>query len=169
MEIKFQWFISFELLTCRKLYEWFFWKGYLGPQILYLLELTHVCTFSLYTLFFSLKSSIFISFVSSVFYLPLHPLSLTVWPFNIIHYRCTIRACNMISCGECIFTVHCQPSYCPAIQYRRLWFWMIDKLCQLAMRYCVVNACTQYTVNPPTVWPVNIIHGFEWKVHYSSL
>ena len=36
-----------------------------------------------------------------------------------------------------------------------------DKLCQHAILH-VVNASTQYTVNPPTVWPFDFIHrGFE--------
>ncbi len=79
-------------------------------------------------------------------------------------------AFNMISCGECIHTVHSQPSYCLTIQWHPLWFWMKDKLYQPASWYDVVNASTQYTVNPPTVWPFNdILFGFEWKISYASL
>ncbi len=46
--------------------------------------------------------------------------------------------------------------YCLTIRCHPLWFWMVDKLCQPAIWYHVVNASTQYIVNPPTVWPFNI-------------
>ena len=48
-----------------------------------------------------------------------------------------------------------------------LWFWMIDKLCQPAIWYHVVNAYTQYTVNPPTVWLINItstVNSNAWVI-----
>ncbi len=48
------------------------------------------------------------------------------------------------SCCEYIYTVHSHPSYCLTIQYRPLWFWVIDALCQPAV-WCVVNESTQYT------------------------
>ena len=51
-----------------------------------------------------------------------------------------------------------------------LWFWVIDKLFQPAMISCVV-ASTQYKVNPPTVWPFNIIQqrGFESNVIHRQI
>ena len=48
---------------------------------------------------------------------------------------------------------HSQPSYhCLTVQCHLLWIWIIYKLCQSAI-WCVMNASTQKTVNPPTVWP----------------
>ena len=98
----------------------------------------------------------------------------------------------MIACSKCIYTVYSQPSYCLTIQCQPLRFWMIDKLCQPAICYCVVNASTvhsqhrmidklcqpaiwyhvvnaytQYTVNPPTVWLINItstVNSNAWVI-----
>ena len=82
-------------------------------------------------------------------------------------------SCNMISCMscvQCIYTIHSQPSYCLTLQYHPLLFWVIDKLCQPAIWYHVVVAPIPYTVNPPTVWPSNIIHcGLLWQKNYASL
>ena len=61
--------------------------------------------------------------------------------------------------------LHSQPSYCLTIQYHPLWF---SILCH------VMNASTQYTVNPPTVWLFNITHcGSQyhvmWWMHLHSI
>ena len=58
-----------------------------------------------------------------------------------------------ISCGDCIYTFHSQPSYCTTIQSTGV---MNDKLCQPAI------SCGRSTVNPPTTRPFNPL-GF-WMI-----
>ena len=67
----------------------------------------------------------------------------TVWPFNIIH--CIFEWCQpaySILSGECIYTVHSQPSFCLTIYYHSLWFGTINTLCA-SLQYAV-KASTQY-------------------------
>ena len=88
----------------------------------------------------------------------------------------------MILFGECIYSVHSQPSHCLTIPYHPMMFWMMNYICMPACNvipfgeyiytvhsqpsywfwminysrlqwYLVVKALTQYTVNPRTVWP----------------
>ena len=49
------------------------------------------------------------------------------------------------------------------------WFCVIYSLCDPALHvwYNEMNSLTQYIVNPPTVWPFNIIHcGLEWYIDH---
>ena len=63
--------------------------------------------------------------------------------------RSTVPACDMIA----LYTVHGQPSYCLTNHDHPLWF------LRLTVPACNMIPCaTQCTVNPPTVWPSNIIH-----------
>ena len=71
---------------------------------------------------------------------------------------------NFISFCECIYTVHStQSTLLLSGQSISSTVDLNDKLSQPAQWYYFVNASPQYTVNPPTVWPFNVIHGgFDW-------
>ena len=64
---------------------------------------------------------------------------------------------NLQSSGECIHTVHSQPSYCLTIHYQPLWLWMIGELCQLAIKWGM------HRVHSHPSYSYNITHcGFKW-------
>ena len=48
-----------------------------------------------------------------------------------------IPACNMISCGECIYTVHSQPSYCMNIPSHLLCFGCLPACRMISCGECI--------------------------------